>query len=322
MLGAPLGGSIDVDTSGSARNTEGTAYFGRIRLMLTDRPAIVLAHDTSHVVAQRLAGRERDWLWQKAQVLDEGLATYVEQRYEADALGETDAFRARLTNDRLLIAALYARHELLVPEICDYPLLATMRDDDLKYPLGAAVIHAMVRLYGPEAISRLVRAFADKKLPSDLNGLQMMEATFQLARMDFAGVIAELFKQAAEDAQLHAAEIAALPRPRVRLVRSDETDLVGVQALSDPESEEELPRTFYLRFKPRQDSSFDQYDTAIARDDRPVWRPASRIRLGAVCVQVGLRLGRGRVLYEPWTCLPTRDAAPWTEPDEEAQTEL
>jgi ABC-type transport system involved in multi-copper enzyme maturation permease subunit len=317
MLGAPLGESIDVDTSGSARNTEGTAYFGRVRMYLNDHAPIVLAHETSHVVAQRLAGREHDWLWQKAQVLNEGLATYVEQKYEADTLGETEESRTKLANDRLLLAALYARHELLVPEICDYHLLATMRDDDLKYPLGAAVIRAMVRLYGPDSISRLVRAFANDKLPSNLNGLAMTEATFQIARMDFAAVIAELFKQAADDAQQHAAELAALPRPRVRLVRNGETGSIGVQALSDAESAENIPRTFFLRFTPRPDSSFDLYDTSIARGDRPAWRPASRIRQGEVCVQVGLRLGRGRIVYEPWTCLPTSDAAPWGEPDNE-----
>jgi hypothetical protein len=323
MLGAPLGESIDVDTSGSARNTEGTAYFGRIRMYLNDHAPIVLAHETSHVVAQRLAGREHDWLWQKAQVLDEGLATYVEQKYERDTLGETDAARATLANDRLLLAALYARHELLVPEICDYRLLATMRDDDLKYPLGAAVIRAMVRLYGPDSISRLVRAFASEKLPSDLNGLPMMEATFQIARMDFAAVIAELFKEAADDAQQHAAELAALPRPRVRLVRrvrgagKGESGSIGVQALSTTGDAEGAPRTFFLRFKPRPDSSFDLYDTSIARGDRPAWRPASRIRQGEVCVQVGLRLGRGRIVYEPWTCLPTSDAALWEESDDQ-----
>lgn len=314
LLGAPLSDSIDVDTSGSARNTEGTAYFGRVRLLLNDRAPVVLAHETSHVVAQRLAGREHDWLWQKARVLDEGLATYVEQKFEANAArDEADAARATIANDRLLLAALYTRHELLVPELCDYHLLATMRDENLKYPLGAAVISAMVRLYGPDSISPLVRAFANEKLRADLDGLALMDTTFQLARMDFAAVIAELFKQVAEDAQLHASELATLPRPRVRLVRR--ADAVGVQALCDADTAEQAPRTFFLRFKPQQDSGFERYDFAFSRGDRPVWRPASQIQHGEICVQVGLQLGRARVLYESWTCLPTADAALWDEPD-------
>jgi hypothetical protein len=309
ILGSPLGDSIDVDTSGSARNTEGTAYFGRVRLVLRDDAPVVLAHETSHVVAQRLAGRERDWLWRKAHVLNEGLATYVEQNFETDA----DRTESE-TNDKLLLAALYARHELLVPEICDYHLLGTMRDENLKYPIGAAVIHAMVRLYGPGSISRLVRAFANEKLPADLAGLALMDTTFQLAGMDFAAVIAELFKQVAEDARLHASELGALPRPRVRLVRRG--DDIGVQALSDIETD---ARSLQLRFKPQRDSSFDRYDHARPTGDRPVWRPKSHVQHGEVCVQVGLRLGHGRVLYEPWTCLPAAEAAVWEEPEDEEE---
>lgn len=320
MLGSPLSDNIDVDTSGSARNTEGTAYFGRVRLALNDHASVVLAHETSHVVAQRLAGRKHDWLWQKARVLDEGLATYVEQKFEAETARDGPAAaQAIVANDRLLLAALYSRRELLVPELADYQLLATMRDENLKYPLGAAVIGAMVRLYGPDSIPRIVRAYAHEKLPADLDGLALMEATFQITHMDFAAVIAELFKQVAEDAQLHASELAALPRPRVRLVRR--ADSLGVQALCDTESAGQPPRTFFLRFKPQRDSGFERYDYAVTMGDRPVWRPASQIRHGEICTQVGLRLGRARVLYESWTCLPTVDAALWDEPDSDESFE-
>jgi hypothetical protein len=34
-----------------------------------------------------------------------------------------------------------------------------------------------------------------------------------------------------------------------------------------------------------------------------------------VCVQAGLALAARNVLYEPWTCLPTRDADSWAPPD-------
>lgn len=314
ILGAPLGEPIDVDTSGSMRNTEGTAYFSRIRLMLNDRAPIVLAHETSHVVTQRLAGAERDRHWRRALVLNEGLATYVEQLFEADAPTQAGTTQATLQSDRLLLAALYTRHELLVPEISDYDLLAAMRDQDLKYPLGAAVIRAMVNLYGPDSISRLVRAFADEKLPTGLDGLALMDTTFQFARMDFAAVIAELFKEAAADAQLHAHELAAVPRPRVRLVRRDDT--IGVQALCDTATPEPTLRIFELRFKPHRDSDFDRYESTTVVGARPTWRPKSQIQRGEICVQVGVPLAQ-RILYEPWTCLPVSDAAPWNGPDED-----
>ncbi|HKP61715.1 MAG TPA: hypothetical protein VJV78_33525 [Polyangiales bacterium] len=308
LIGAPLGESIDVDTSGSLRNTEGTAFFGRVRIQLNDHAPIVLAHETSHVVARRLAGGEHDWHWRKAMVLNEGLATYVEQTFAADDTGDA---RWNVVSGKLLLAALYTRHELLVPEISDYTLLATMRDENLKYPLGAAVIRAMVQLYGPGSISRLVRAYANQTLPADLAGQALMDTTFTLAGMDFAAVIAEMFKQVAEDAKLYAPALAKLCRPRVRLVRREQW--VGVQALCDEQLTDQTP--FQLRFKPQRDSGVDRYDSRYAVGDRPTWRPASRIQHGEICVQVGVPLGPSGILYEPWTCLPTADAAAWEETD-------
>jgi hypothetical protein len=64
LLHTPLGPPIDVDASGSVENTDGTAYLGRIRLRLDSDMRIVLAHETTHVVSQRLAGGDRDYLWE------------------------------------------------------------------------------------------------------------------------------------------------------------------------------------------------------------------------------------------------------------------
>ena len=211
----------------------------------------------------------------------------------------------------MLLAALYVRHELIVQEIYDLDLLATTRDESLKYPMGAAVIRAMVKLYGPDSISRLVRAFANDKLPADLSGLALMETTFQSAGMDFAAVIAELFRQVSEDAKLQTAELAALPRLRVRLVHDAER--TGVQTLCDAEAEQ-APRRVHLRFKPHEVSEVERYDGARTFCDKIVWRAASEIQHAKICVQAGLRLSQGRLLYEPWTCLPTADAALWQEP--------
>jgi hypothetical protein len=47
----------------------------------------------------------------------------------------------------------------------------------------------------------------------------------------------------------------------------------------------------------------------------------SQIQQGEICAQVGLRVGDGGALYEPWTCLPIADAAPWDEPQDDAQFE-
>jgi hypothetical protein len=48
---------------------------------------------------------------------------------------------------------------------------------------------------------------------------------------------------------------------------------------------------------------------------QPAWRHTSQIAGGEACVQAGLALAAGNVLYGPWTCLPTGDADRWAPPD-------
>lgn len=69
-LHVALGEPIDVDTSGSRLSTVGTAFLGRVRLVLDDEAVLTLAHETAHVVATRLAGGERAHLFAKAALVE------------------------------------------------------------------------------------------------------------------------------------------------------------------------------------------------------------------------------------------------------------
>ncbi|WP_241520997.1 ABC transporter permease, partial [Steroidobacter cummioxidans] len=51
LLGVAAGDAIQVDASGSTQNTHGTAFFGRVRMILDDEAPVVLAHETAHVVS-------------------------------------------------------------------------------------------------------------------------------------------------------------------------------------------------------------------------------------------------------------------------------
>jgi len=303
LLSIPAGEGIDVDGSGSLENTDGTAYFGRVRISLvaSDAPA-VLAHETTHVIARRLAGDDRVWLWQKATVLDEGLATWVERHFQKSSDDRAAS--------RLVLAALHSRGELIIDELVDPSRLALVRDDGLKYPAGEAIIGAIIRLHGHEALPRLVRAFATPTLPMDLNGSQLWQATFQLAGIDLGKVFDELFREVAQDVDERRAEIAAIPRLRVRLVRDDDGS-IGVQVLVDPEGAA-IDRLL-IRLKPEPESSFDDYEAYQASPDEPTWRDPAQIMNGTVCAQPGLAIPPDQVLYEPWTCLPTSDAEPFVE---------
>lgn len=301
LLSVPPSGSIDVDGSGSLENTDGTAYFGRVRISLVALdPDAVLAHETAHVIARRLAGDDRIWLWQKASVLDEGLATWVERQFQRDG-GDRKA-------GRLVLAALHARGELLTSELVDPSQLALVRDDNLKYPAGEAIIAAIVRLHGAEALPRLVRAFATPTLPMDLDGSALWQATFQLAGIDLGKVFDELFREVARDVAARRDEIAAIPRLRLRLVRDDD-GLIGVQVLVDPEGAN--VERLLIRFKPEPDSSLDDYETYHALPSDPTWRDPEDLMHGQVCAQAGLSIPPDQTLYEPWTCLPIADAEPY-----------
>jgi hypothetical protein len=298
LLAIPASGSIDVDGSGSLENTDGTAYLGRVRISLvSSAPEVVLAHETSHVIARRLAGEDRAWLWRKASVLDEGLATWVERHFQE---GEIDR-----SAGRLVLAALHSRGELIFEELVDPSRLATVRDDNLKYPAGEAVIAAIIRLHGAEALPRLIRAFGTPTLPMDLDGLELWQATFQLAGIDLGKVIDELFREVARDAEQRRDEIAALPRIRVRIVKSA-TGAFGIQAIVEPEGAK-VPG-LQLRFKPEPEATLDEYETWPAIEGEPVWRDDSDIMNAQLCVQAGLSVPPDQLLYEPWVCLATADA--------------
>jgi hypothetical protein len=306
LLHVPLGEPIEVDASGSAPNTEGTAFFGRIRLRLSNDMRIVLAHETAHVVAQRLAGSERDWLWEDASVLSEGLATWVHYQFDPQSREREQGL--------FVLATLQTRRELSIEELAEPKRLMRVRDENLKYPAGEGLIAAVVRLYGAEALPRLLRTFADPRLPSDLSGLELWRATFQLAGMNLGAVVDEFYREVTRYAQQHVDAIAALPRPRVRLVRH--RGRIGVQALVDGELGEAGPLV-QLRFKPQPDSGIDALESEHVLLGQPLWRDPEDIVAGRICVQAGLT-GFGRLsLFEPWACLPVRDAAPWQPPADE-----
>jgi hypothetical protein len=250
-----------------------------------------------------LAGDDRVWLWQKATVLDEGLATWIERHFQKSSDDRAAG--------RLVLAAMHSRGELIIDELVDPARLALVRDDGLKYPAGEAIIGAIIRLHGPEALPRLVRAFATPTLPMDLNGSQLWQATFQLAGIDLGKVFDELFREVAKDAEQRRAEIAAIPRLRVRLVRDDD-GAIGVQVLVDPEGA--AVDRLLIRFKPEAESSFDDYEAYRASPDEPTWRDADEVMNATVCAQPGLPIPPDQVLYEPWTCLPVSDAEPFVEP--------
>jgi len=303
LVGVEPGDTIDVDTSGSERNTHGTAYFSRIRMELNEEAVAVLAHETTHVVAQRLAGDTKDWLWREATVLNEGMADWVMQKFDSKLHDEEASM--------FVLAAMHGRRELLIDELVDEERLARSRDENIKYPAGKALIDAMVKTYGADSVPRLLRAFADPRLPSDLRGLQLWQAAFQLAEMNIGAVIDEFYREVKAYGALHVDRIAKLPRPRMRVVTDGKR--TGVLIVVDDAIE--YGQGLRVRFKPEPDSARDLIEQEGAWPHEPIWRDDYQIAGGRICAQVGIWLPGNQVLFEPWTCLPTRGAVQWTPPE-------
>jgi hypothetical protein len=296
LLGVDGGAPILVDLSGSLRNTAGTAFRDRIRMVADVEAVATLAHESAHVIARRVVGEEGLARWQEARVLDEGLASWVEGH-----------FLTHQPMEQVVLAALLDRHELELGQIIDFDVFSRSADDELKYVIGRGLIGAMEKRYGPESIHRLVAAFGDETLPPKLAGAALWQATFQLAGMDLGLVADDFFSGVEQTLDAKRPTVQALPRPEARLVTKD--GWFGVQVHVPVDGIE-----LVVRFRPAPDSSVDQYDQVRVENDGVAWREAERIQRQRVCFQAGLRLAPRATLFEPWTCLPLSAVAPW-DPD-------
>ncbi len=165
LLRVDGGAPIDVDLNGSAKNTMGTAGNQSIRMMLNQPdPLMTLAHESTHVIAARLAGGTDADAFERMIVLNEGLATWVQRRLSGDG-GFTELDR--------LECAVVAQRNLIKPELLTRPdELARLQDLSLQYPLGAALVDALVRRYGPTAPRDLLLTLGKKALPPKPSGLR------------------------------------------------------------------------------------------------------------------------------------------------------
>lgn len=290
QLGIDGGAAIDVDLSGSIENTEGTAYPNRIRMALGGKPAAVLAHETTHVFATRLAGGEDARELFKFVVFNEGLAHWVEQRLmSSTGLSETDRLQAAIVSQRHLVSA---------EQLTDLDTMAREVDQNLKYPLGAVLVDVLISRYGVDSPKKLLQTMARADFPRDLYGVGLWQAAFQLSGFDLSLVFNDYARRLKSWEVEFAGSIAELPRPRGSLVRNG--DVVGVKVRLDSPPPEGWQAV--VRFRPREDSPLEDYLMQPAYDGT-AWEPVRSAADDQVCFQPGLR-SHDIVLYEAWTCLP------------------
>jgi hypothetical protein len=286
-VGLPLGEVIEVDTSGTMDNTEGTAFSGSIRMQVGDGAAATLAHETAHVLCRARAAASTGRGWTHATVFNEGLATWAARSGDAPRVVPAS------------IIALSQRGQLELIRLLDAEHLQREFDLGLKYDVGLLLVDALVAVAGEAAIPAVVGAFADLDEPTGAGDAGWYFAAFQAAGVDLPRVLAVV--EAAVAAAVAAdTQVAALPRPRAYLVKDG--DRVGVKV--DGVDGHEVA----VRFRPSPEAPLDRYRAGQVDEAGVAWRSAAAIEDGQVCFQAGLRLEGGTTLYEPWGCVAVEAA--------------
>jgi hypothetical protein len=260
---------------------------------LSAQALATLAHETTHVAVRRAVGEEGSQRLSSASVLNEGLASWVEGHFVELPVEQA-----------LVLAALLDRHQLELNDVFDERRFFAERDEGLKYPIGRGLVAAAVARYGEGAVGRLLRAFADPKLPPSLSGATLWQTTFQLAGMDLPRVADDFFAGLAATLAMERSTLDALPRPRARLVK--QRGRYGVEVSGGAGG----GRAWVVRFKPLPTSLNADYDKVTVSEGEVAWRKGGQIAQQRVCFQVGLSLRKAAVLYEPWSCVALSAAAP------------
>ena len=294
---------VEVDMSGSRRNTRGTASLDRIRMKLGNDAPYVLAHETTHVVSRRIAGGSNDVHWAVSSTLNEGLAEWV-----GHAVAPQPDWAEDRADDLLILATLQHRRLLDVAAFTEISGVRKELDEDLQYPMGELMIEAVAKRYGKESVETLVRAFGTRTLPTAATGRTLWQAVFQIAGMDVSLIFSDVVARLDDEAEKRSAEVDGLPRPRAVLV-TGEDGRVGVKLSA---ARGELPDGWRLtvRFRPRTDSDADEYSTETIEPGEIVWRDAANVSGGQVCLQPGLMAPSRHALFERWKCLQRADAEP------------
>ena len=299
LLGTEAGAPIDADLSGSTDNHEGTAYLDRIRMRVRGTESLaVLGHETTHVFAKRLAGGESGEQLDGLMVFNEGLAKWIENQL-------TDA---RNSEEQELAAAIVSKRRLVTPhQLTDYDTFSGAVDDNLKYPLGAALVGQFVHRYGAQAPKTLLQTLARADFPRDLEGYELWQSAFQLSGFDLDLVFDDYARHLKTLERKYARQIAALPRPRGSLVKTGKSYEVSLR-LDLPLPDDAYP---LVRLRPGMGSGTEQYRTSYSKSQTPgkmlARVPASIITRDEICFQAGLAYG-GIIVYEPWGCLPISSA--------------
>ena len=295
FLGASPLDPIVVDLTSVQPRHAGLAYWSKVRMNLpfsesrqdAEELRPVLAHETTHVFINHLAGERLNDQFASTRFFHEGLASYVEY----------SLFRP--TNDlaslRRVAAVMRARDEVKLEELLEDEKLSLKRDRDLVYPLGEVVVAALVQRYGTTAPGQVLRAFARTNAPKNLAGFALWQDTFQACGFNLSDVTDGFFAELDRLVIEHRQFIDSLPRLRGTVDQNRNRLKVRVSydgtALG----------TVVCRFRPRSDTEERFIEFAYASEGKDFQVEASDYSERSFWYQLGWTVeGASQPIYEPW----------------------
>lgn len=295
FLGAPPLDPIVVDLTSEHPRHAGLAYWRKVRMNLPfeDSPTeveellAVLAHETTHVFIDHLAGERLKDEFESTRFFHEGLASYVEYHL----------FRPtnKLASLRRVAATMRARDEVKLEELLDNEKLSLKRDADLAYPLGEVFVAALIQRYGETAPGQVLRAFARTNAPKGLAGFALWQDTFQACGYNLSDVTEGFFAELDRMVVEHHEFIESLPRLRGAVDQSRNT--LTVRVMHDSAA----PGEVVCRFRPRGDTAERFFEFAYTSADAVFQVHASGYPDRSFWYQLGWRVeGASQTIYEPW----------------------
>ncbi|CAM2066794.1 DUF308 domain-containing protein [Sulfidibacter corallicola] len=292
FLAAEPMGVIPVDGSSPAgQHIAGLAFWKSIRIStgtLLDRQRAIatLAHETTHVYANKLSDHVLSEEFESTRFFNEGLAEYVEQRFFSDWADEP--------NYRLIAAVAHDRKEPDFDTLMNNGALVADFDGNLVYPLGFMFIKALIEQHGDEAPGRILAAMGRADAPSDLQGITLWRDTFQHAGYNFDETINAWYRALQEEAEGLVPELANLPR-LYGSIRED-GDWVGIDVTTDHDGD------YDIHCRVRQNARTDPQEYAYPRADESGTFWVQRADYPQLEFQLGVApRGFDFPIHEKWT---------------------
>ena len=225
-----------------------------------ERAEAVLAHEVAHALAERRSdgGLSKHGRWTRW--FNEGLAEWVERRFEGGALDATD---------RVALAAACS-HKLRALEfetLIEDDLLRGQRHLDLVYGLGSLWVDELAELHGDDAPGRVLAALGREDAPDDLDARSLWEDALQSQGYDLEGVLQGW------DARLEElGQVCPKPPPLTAALEWTEDEVLIAQLEPAPEG---VRRTCWLRTS--QDTRPHQWHRRNVVDDTCEWSELPRM---------------------------------------------